>query len=167
MDVTEHIEWLKGIWGDADLLDGVRIEVSRRMTRSVGRCYAQRGVIRISERVLRAAAAEGGGGAGEHDVLGEVLVHELAHLVVFRRHGRAARPHGREWRELMVLAGYPPRTHLPVGSLPSSGGRRRQAAAPAESVLSAATRAVRAAVSGAGGAARRGIRGRGRIVPIL
>ena len=44
--------------------------------------------------------------------LGEVIPHELAHLLVFARHGRT-RPHGPEWRQLMQQQfGLPPRvTH--------------------------------------------------------
>jgi predicted SprT family Zn-dependent metalloprotease len=42
-------------------------------------------------------------------VLREVLCHELAHFAVWYVHGRSARRHGLEWRELMELAGYTPR----------------------------------------------------------
>lgn len=40
------------------------------------------------------------------------LAHEVAHSVVFRRHGRAVRPHGEEWKTVMLQLGYAPkRTH--------------------------------------------------------
>lgn len=37
----------------------------------------------------------------------EILAHELAHLVVWARHGRDADPHGPEWRGLLELVGIP------------------------------------------------------------
>ena len=42
--------------------------------------------------------------------LNEVVPHEVAHLVVFKRFGRV-RPHGREWQVVMQeIFGVPPRT---------------------------------------------------------
>ena len=107
MDIGKQLESLERIWGVPDLVEGVRIEVSRRMTRSVGRCYPERGLIRLAERLLRSTQADG-------EPLREVITHEVAHIVVHRKHGRRAKPHGPEWRALMHQAGYPPRTALPL-----------------------------------------------------
>lgn len=38
----------------------------------------------------------------------EILAHELAHIVVWRRHGSTASEHGPEWRSLMRAAGFVP-----------------------------------------------------------
>lgn len=48
----------------------------------------------------------------QHSFIDEVVPHELAHLLVFRRFGRVA-PHGREWRWMMetVLHVSANRTH--------------------------------------------------------
>ena len=46
--------------------------------------------------------------------LHHVIVHELAHAAVYTRHGAQARPHGREWRRLMALAGVPAETRCPA-----------------------------------------------------
>src|SRR5436190_12873449 len=41
--------------------------------------------------------------------LREIISHEAAHVVVWDRSGRAARPHGLEWSALMRAAGFRPR----------------------------------------------------------
>lgn len=42
----------------------------------------------------------------------ETLLHEYAHLVVYHRFGRRAKPHGPEWRAVMNALGLSPeRTH--------------------------------------------------------
>lgn len=46
-------------------------------------------------------------------LLRQVLVHELAHLAVYRRHGVGIRPHGPEWRRLMELSGLEVLAQLP------------------------------------------------------
>jgi predicted SprT family Zn-dependent metalloprotease len=55
----------------------------------------------------------------------EVLCHEAAHLAVRERAGRAARPHGPEWAELMRAAGFAPRATIAGPCRPG-----RAAAAP-------------------------------------
>ena len=46
-------------------------------------------------------------------LLQEVVCHEFAHAAVDERYGRRGRPHGREWRSLMRLAGREPRVRIP------------------------------------------------------
>jgi SprT protein len=43
-------------------------------------------------------------------LLSETVGHELAHLIVYARHGPKCKPHGPEWRKLMQSAGLPIRT---------------------------------------------------------
>jgi predicted SprT family Zn-dependent metalloprotease len=45
-------------------------------------------------------------------VVREIVSHEAAHVVVWDRLGRAARPHGPEWAELMRAVGFEPRATL-------------------------------------------------------
>jgi predicted SprT family Zn-dependent metalloprotease len=47
----------------------------------------------------------------------EVLCHEAAHAAVVALHGRRVRPHGAEWRDLMLFAGFRPRVRLPSEDL--------------------------------------------------
>jgi predicted SprT family Zn-dependent metalloprotease len=47
-------------------------------------------------------------------LLHEVLCHEAAHVAVYCLYGPDARPHGREWADLICRAGYPPVTRLPT-----------------------------------------------------
>lgn len=45
------------------------------------------------------------------DFLFETVGHEVAHLIAFRIYGEkaAVRPHGKEWRNVMVVLGVPPK----------------------------------------------------------
>jgi predicted SprT family Zn-dependent metalloprotease len=72
----------------------VEVVVRPDLRRTLGRFSPQTGVIEVSAGVLR-------------NGLGAVLRHEAAHAAVAQKHIKAARPHGPEWQELMVLAGEP------------------------------------------------------------
>ncbi|MBK5967840.1 MULTISPECIES: SprT family zinc-dependent metalloprotease [Thiorhodovibrio] len=43
------------------------------------------------------------------EFIDQTVPHEIAHWLTFKRFGRRARPHGPQWRELMVLFGAEPR----------------------------------------------------------
>ncbi|MBK7702674.1 MAG: SprT-like domain-containing protein [bacterium] len=45
-------------------------------------------------------------------LLHEVLVHELAHFVIYERYGNSVKPHGPEWQALVTLAGFTPHTRI-------------------------------------------------------
>lgn len=102
-------QWAR-LWGMAGLEKEVRIVTSSRMTTTLGRCLPGRAEIRLSERLSTDLAP----------LLDEVLCHEFAHFVVYRRHGRAARPHGPEWRALIEKAGFPPRTRVEQTGTPAA-----------------------------------------------
>ncbi|MBW2273116.1 MAG: SprT-like domain-containing protein [Deltaproteobacteria bacterium] len=139
-------------WGLPDLGARVRIEVSGRLTRSLGRCEPAKGEIRIA-RWLREEAPE---------LLPEVLCHELAHVAAYELYagpaegakkrsalvagllgrlsgrrtgvertgasaGAALRPHGREWKALMRRAGFAPRARIPEAQLPAAARARTAA----------------------------------------
>lgn len=94
-------EFLQGwcdLWCADDLAPEISVELSSRMTRSLGRCYPDRKLIRIARFVLEDSDA----------LFREVLCHEAAHLAAYHLHGRSIRPHGHEWKALMQMAGYPP-----------------------------------------------------------
>lgn len=99
-----RLEELCGLWGAPEIAPRIRVELSTRMTRSLGRAYPERRLIRIAAPLLR----------GPAPFLDEVLCHEAAHIVVFEKHGRAAKPHGAEWKNLMQVAGFEPATRLRV-----------------------------------------------------
>ena len=105
-------------WGTTGPGVDVSIGFSTRMTSSLGRCYPASRRIHLASWLADA----------DPRLLAEVLCHELAHQVVHDRHGRRARPHGREWRALMRAAGFEPRTRMPLPqgvSLPRRRARRR------------------------------------------
>lgn len=105
------------LWEIADLAAKVRIRISPHMRRSLGRWIPARGDIRLSTVALTGAA-----------LLDEVLCHEAAHAAVHLRYGPSCRPHGPEWQALMRVAGFEPRTHIPVAA--ESATPRRTPSAP-------------------------------------
>ncbi len=86
-------------WNVAEIVNRGESQFSRRLRCALGRCLPSRGIVRLNRRLLKARPA----------LLEEVLCHELAHIVVFERHGHACRPHGSEWAALMRAAGFEPR----------------------------------------------------------
>ncbi|WP_081616621.1 SprT-like domain-containing protein [Thioalkalivibrio sp. ALJ16] len=60
-----------------------------------------------------------------HGHFPETVAHEVAHALIYRRHGaRRVRPHGREWQQLMQAMGFarPRATH----ATPLTGRRMRE-----------------------------------------
>lgn len=113
-----HLTRWGALWGAPDVADRVRVVVSGRLRTSLGLYVSARDEVRLARFLLD----------GPPSLLLEVLCHEAAHAVVHRRHGRRARPHGREWRALMRAAGYPGHARLPaerLAALPESALRRR------------------------------------------
>lgn len=102
----ELIVDLEKFWALPGLGRRVHISIGPRLRRSLGRCHPERGVIRVAPTVL----------TGPRSLLAEVVCHEVAHVAAFERHGRTRRPHGPEWRDLMLAAGFVPRARVPVAS---------------------------------------------------
>lgn len=94
-------------WGVPGLLDSVTVEFSTRMRVSLGLCRPIQGRIRLAAGLRN----------GNAHLLEEVFCHELAHVAVHRLHGRRAKPHGPEWKSLLVRAGYEPRVRVQEGDL--------------------------------------------------
>jgi predicted SprT family Zn-dependent metalloprotease len=113
-----HLERWGALWGVPGLARTLRVVASGRMRTSLGLYRPGRGEIRVARFLL----------AGPEALLLEVLCHEAAHAVVYARHGRSVRPHGREWRALMEAAGHPGRARLPearLAELPAAARRQR------------------------------------------
>lgn len=91
------------LWGLSSLTDRVTIEVSRRMTRSLGACYTDRRLIRLNPALLHPSRRE---------LLKEVVCHEAAHIAVQESFGSKARPHGPEWKRFVTRAGFLAETRL-------------------------------------------------------
>jgi len=119
-------------WQRPGLERRLHISFSTRMTRSLGRCHPERGVIRLASWLRDAPAS----------LLAEVLCHEVAHVATWELHGRACRPHGAEWRALMRAAGFEPRVRLPAELVPSAVRARR--ARPTPPPISLAEQAAQA-----------------------
>lgn len=107
-------------WDEPELPDSTLWEFSTRMRTSLGRCYPSRRLIRLNADLAKPNLRE---------ILSEVVAHEAAHVVAYDRHGPNAGPHGREWAELVLAAGYPARTAI---DMPRGwrGGRRRSEPPP-------------------------------------
>lgn len=98
---------LSTLWDFPGLAETVQIQVSSRLTRALARVAMDRRIVRLAVPVA----------AGPRPALAEILTHEAAHIVVYDRHGRAARPHGREWGALMRAAGYQARARVDAAEL--------------------------------------------------
>jgi len=104
---------LAELYGEPRVLD-IELRASSRLRASLARAYLIEVRITVAVQLL----------ASRH--LEEVLVHEVAHFVCFWRHGRV-RPHGREWKALMRLAGHRGRVRLdPLDVRMPPRRRRRQ-----------------------------------------
>lgn len=110
--VLRELERLRHVFDDERVV-AIRIRPSRRMSASLARAYPQRGEIAVAVQVLSSRHLE------------EVLAHEVAHLVCWWRHGRT-RPHGAEWRAIMVEAGHEPRVRLAADDVVLPPRRRRK-----------------------------------------
>lgn len=94
--VTRRAAELLAGWG---VTDATVVAVwNPRLRTSAGRAFWQQGRIELNPGLLGAHPAQ----------LPQVLCHETAHVAAFRLHGARIRPHGREWRELMLAAGHRP-----------------------------------------------------------
>ena len=105
------LRWAR-IWETANLAEQAQIEWSTRLTRTLGRAYPQEMLIRLNARLREPQYAT---------ILKEVLCHEAAHLAVHILHGRDAAMHGLEWKRLVEVAGYTPRTGIHIPALVSRG----------------------------------------------
>jgi predicted SprT family Zn-dependent metalloprotease len=83
-------------------LRSLTVIVNPRLSTAAGRCITASGVIELSRKTTRRVRR----------VQREVVCHEAAHAVVWRRLGRSVRPHGPEWRALVRAAGFEPRPTL-------------------------------------------------------
>lgn len=124
VDIPIRLQGWCDLWNVGELAPEISVEISSRMTRSLGRCYPDRKLIRLARFVL------------EHseDLFQEVLCHEAAHLAAYELHGRSIRPHGPEWKALIQMAGYPPSVRykgVPLSRLPPTAHSRR----PSKSIL--------------------------------
>lgn len=97
LSATWHVPWL----------ESVTLAFVARRRASLGSSNARSRTIRLDERLRRRPA-----------LLAEIVCHEAAHLVAFARSNGRARPHGPEWRRLVLAAGYDPRAQLPPLSSP-------------------------------------------------
>ena len=100
--LTDLIGSWFSLWGLSGFDQHITINFSTRLQRALGRCYAKRRRITVTACLKEMHPS----------ILEEVLCHECAHLAVFELHGESCRPHGREWEQLMRLAGFEPRRRL-------------------------------------------------------
>ncbi len=96
-------------WGDESLAHTTPVFISTKMRRTLGCATRTRPLVRVHAALVAPEC---------HALLREVLCHEFAHLFVFASVGRNARPHGREWRALMLSEGFAPRATIPWSELP-------------------------------------------------
>jgi len=102
--IQRELDRLCKLWGISNIREGIEIEFSSRLTRSLGRTLPAKKTIRLNRQLL--------GNLIEY--LEEVLCHEIGHIAAFHKYGDSVSPHGEEWRSLVRLAGFEPTTKLDV-----------------------------------------------------
>ena len=87
---------LGSLWKAPALAD-FPVALNPRLSRTLGRLVGRPWRIELGPKAL-----------ASDERLREVVTHEAAHAALARRDGATPQaPHGREWRQLMALAGYP------------------------------------------------------------
>lgn len=116
--LRETAEEVLRAWGYAGWSRDFPVRWNARLRTTVGRALVVERVVELNPRLLARHPGE----------VREVLVHELAHLVVLRLHGTSVPDHGAEWKALMRQAGCSERaTHdLDVSGLRQARRRRRR-----------------------------------------
>jgi SprT protein len=92
------------VWGTPRLPQYLHVIFSSRLRSSLGRCEPARGRVRLNARLL----------GRPRQLLEEVLCHEAAHVAVHILYRGQRRPHGPEWRALMMAVGFEPRVRIRV-----------------------------------------------------
>jgi len=107
--ITEVLADTMRQWQAEDYLSQIRWCWNPRLRTTIGRAVFEDHLVELNPHLLARHPGEVRG----------VLVHELAHLVVVRRHGFRETAHGPRWKSLMSAAGESTRaTHqLDVGNL--------------------------------------------------
>jgi hypothetical protein len=92
-------------WGLPGFEQHITIRLSRRLTRSLGRCNPAAGTITLRRGLTM-------------DQIPYVLCHEAAHIATFLLFGAGLKPHGPEWASLVAAAGFTPSVRYPGAQLP-------------------------------------------------
>jgi predicted SprT family Zn-dependent metalloprotease len=99
--------WAK-LWNLPGLDGRIDVVFGSRLRMKLGSCDPRRGLIRLNTVFKNRARIE---------VL-EALCHEAAHIAVFEAFGGHCRPHGEEWRRLVLAAGFEPKVALELRGEP-------------------------------------------------
>lgn len=98
---SQYFRFLAVAWKQPHVAK-LRLLTNKRLRSTLARYVGSSGVIELNPAVL----------ARTRKVQKEIVCHEAAHAVVWRRYGKTSRPHGEEWRALIVAAGFEPRATL-------------------------------------------------------
>lgn len=126
-ELQDHVRSWLALWGLRDFDEGLTIEWSSRLYRSLGRAFPRQGLVRLSPLLL----------AARPEVVLEAVCHEVAHVMVHRLHRAPCRPHGPEWAQLVRAAGFPTRVRVPFvdeGSARTTEGAGAAARHPGSSI---------------------------------
>ncbi|MCX8084226.1 MAG: SprT-like domain-containing protein [Calditerrivibrio sp.] len=102
LEICRSVQRLFGFW----LLDEVVINFNLK-GRSAGKYIPARSEIRLNAELLERYP---------EIVANDILIHEVAHHIVFRLYKKSVKPHGAEWKEICRKLDYEPRVYhdLPV-----------------------------------------------------
>lgn len=102
--LDESIARYAELWSRPNLCEMVSMRFSARLSKSWARTNLETRTITLAV-TLRGDLAR----------LEEVLCHELAHIVAYDSIGCREGPHGRTWKELVLIGGFEPRLRLAHG----------------------------------------------------
>jgi predicted SprT family Zn-dependent metalloprotease len=100
-ELVRTIQGWAVLWDVAGLRDRVRIHFNARLRTTIARWVIASSRLEIGSRFFDARRDQR-----------QILCHELAHAAAVMKFGRAARPHGPEWRHFVHVAGFQPKAHL-------------------------------------------------------
>ena len=107
------------LWETPLLAKSIGVRASTRLRRALGSYSPARSQITLARWLLDGAThLDPPSNSSPHPLLDEVLCHEAAHAAVHLMRSSRTRPHGKEWREFMLAAGFEPRVRIPEGLMP-------------------------------------------------
>jgi predicted SprT family Zn-dependent metalloprotease len=99
----QKLNSLEEIWGVPNQLSQINFEWNPKLRVTLGIAYPKRNLVRLNIILQQPELAH---------LLEEVVCHEVAHIAAYHLHGPKIKIHGPEWRDLIIKAGFQPRTTL-------------------------------------------------------
>jgi predicted SprT family Zn-dependent metalloprotease len=100
-ELARTIQRWAELWRVAGLRECITVHFNARLRTTIARWVIASSRLEVSSRFFDARRDQR-----------QILCHELAHAAAVMKFGRAVRPHGPEWRDFVLVAGFQPMIHL-------------------------------------------------------